>query len=153
MDQQCGWLGEYEIIILHKNGTKEKQKVKNRITNAGLNMIRDAMLGNVSDLKLKYIAFGDSAIAIDDTQTQLGNERFRTSWVDQKVTGVGQIQSNAILLDNEAVFHIQEIGIFAGATASTTANTGIMISRILWSRNKTSLESIQFTRTDSINRG
>lgn len=148
-----GWLGEYEILITHIDGTKERQQIKNRITNAGLNMIRDALKGTVSDVELKYLAVGTSNIAVNDSQTQLGAEGFRTTFVSKSELSVGQLRSTALVLDSEAVFHIKEIGIFAGATATSTANSGIMISRILYDRNKTNLESIQFVRTDSILRG
>src|SRR5690625_3182086 len=148
-----GWLGEYDIIITHKNGTTERQHIRNRLTNAGLNMMRDALNGEVSDLELKYLALGDSGTPIDNDDTTLGNERFRTGWISQVKPGTGQLQSTAMVLDNEAVFHIQEIGIFAGSDATETADSGILVSRILWERDKTELESIQFVRTDTIQRG
>jgi hypothetical protein len=148
-----GWIGEYEIVIRHKDGTEIREKLKNRLTNAGLNMVRDALNGDLTDIKLKYLALGDSKIAIDDTQTQLGNERFRTPFIKYDKPATGQLKTTAIAKDNEAVFQIEEIGIFAGSTATSAANTGILVSRILYSRNKTNLESIQFIRTDTFNRG
>lgn len=148
-----GWIGEYDIINLYQDGRVEQEHLKNRITNAGLNMIRDALIGDISDLKLKYLALGDSNLAIDDNMTQLGNELFRTPWISQISTQTGQLQSTALVLDTEAVFNIQEIGIFAGVGANDNPNTGILVSRILWNKNKTNLESIQFVRTDTIARG
>lgn len=149
--ERNGWLGEYEIMTTYKDGTRSREQLKNRITDAGLNMIRDAFLGERNDLQLKYFALGDSDLPLEDNQTQLGNERFRTVFVDQKPTGIGKTQSTAIVLDNEAVFSIREIGIFAGP-ATDEADSGIMISRILWNRDKTNLESIQFVRTDTLSR-
>ncbi|MDW7673787.1 MAG: hypothetical protein SCK28_04535 [Bacillota bacterium] len=149
-----GWLGQYEILIFDRNRQViERQKLKNRILNAGLNMLRDALKGDIQDVKLKYLALGASDMPIIDSQTQLGYEQFRTAWINQTASQTGQLQSTALVLDTEAVFNIREIGIFAGATATESANTGIMISRIIWSRDKTNLESIQFIRTDTINRG
>ena len=148
-----GWLGEYDNIITAKNGKTERQHIRNRLTNAGLNMMRDALNGDVSDIELKYLALGDSGTPIDNDDTTLGNERFRTGWISQVKPGTGQLQSTAMVLDNEAVFHIQEIGIFAGPDATESANTGVLVSRILWERDKTNLESIQFVRTDTIKRG
>ena len=148
-----GWIGEYDILIKYKNGKEEREHIKNRITNVGLNMIRDALKGDVADIELKYLALGTSDIAIDDTQTQLGAEGFRTAFVSQTTPATGQLQSTALVLDTEAVINIREIGIFAGVGATSTANSGILVSRILWSRNKTNLESIQFVRTDTIGRG
>lgn len=151
--ERSGWIGEYEIIILHEDGRVEKESLKNRITNAGLNMIRDGLKGSIADVQLKYLAVGTSAIAVDDAQTQLGVEGFRTTFVSKVDVGTGQLRSTAILLDSEAVFHIQELGIFAGPGATGAANSGILVSRILYDRNKTNLESIQFVRTDTIMRG
>lgn len=153
INEVSGWLGEYEIIVTHKDGTIERQKIPNRIMNAGLNMIRDALDGNVSDLELKYLALGTGDTAVDDTQTTLVTEGFRTTFVSQETTGTGILKSTALVLDDEAVFHIKELGIFAGSTATSTADTGIMISRILYDRDKTNLESIQFVRQDTIQRG
>ena len=153
IEEISGWLGEYDILIKCKDGTIERQHIKNRITNAGLNMIRDGLKGDIYDIELKYLALGTSDIAIDDTQTQLGTEGFRTAFVSQTTPQMGQLQSTALVLDTEAVINIREIGIFAGSGATGTANSGIMVSRILWSRDKTNLESIQFVRTDTIGRG
>jgi hypothetical protein len=148
-----GWIGEYDIVIRHIDGTIFREKLKNRLMNAGLNMVRDAMNGDLTDIKIKYLALGDSNIAVDDTQTQLGNERFRTPFIKYDKPTTGQLKTTAIAKDTEAVFQIEEIGIFAGSTATSAANAGILVSRILYSRNKTNLESIQFIRTDTFNRG
>lgn len=147
-----GWLGEYQVTITQKNGKTETQSIKNRITNAGLNLIRDALNGDVNDLEIKYIALGSSAKAINDNDTTLDNEQFRKNFIQKTKTGVGRLQSTALIQDNEAVFHIRELGIFAG-DATDSVNSGVMISRILYDRNKTELESIQFVRTDTISRG
>lgn len=148
-----GWTGTYDILITHKDGTQERESLTNRLTNAALNLVRDGWRGTATDLSITRLALGTSDAPIDDADTQLGNEQFRTAWVSQLATGTGQAQSTALVLDTEAVMNIREIGIFATAAATDVANTGIMISRILWSRNKTNLESIQFVRTDAIGRG
>jgi len=148
-----GWIGEWDIIIKHKDGTTEKEHVKNRITNASLNMLRDALSGDVSDCEIKYLALGGSDKAVDDNDTTLDDEQFRTAEISRTKPETGRLQHTYIVIDDEAVFHIKEIGVFAGSTATETENTGTMISRILWDRNKTNLESIQFVRTDTIDRG
>ena len=150
---EFGWLGEYEIIVTHHDGKIEIEKLNNRITNAGLNMLRDALKGDVTDLELKYIALGTGETTINDADTQLGAEGFRSTFVKKESPGIGILKSTALVLDNESVFHIKELAIFAGATATATTNTGIMVSRILYDRDKTNLESIQFVRTDTIDRG
>jgi hypothetical protein len=153
MIEKTGWLGEYEIITTHQNGTVTTEKLKNRIMNAGLNFLRDALKGDVTDAQIKYLAVGTSSIAVSDSQTQLGAEGFRTPFISKESAGTGVLSSTALILDNEAVFHIREVGIFAGVSATTASNSGVMISRILYDKDKTNLESIQFQRTDTIGRG
>ena len=99
------------------------------------------------------MALGTGSTAVSDTSTQLEHEFFRTAFVSTTKPDIGVLEKVAIVLDSEAVGQIEEIGIFAGSTASTATNSGIMISRTLYSRNKTNLESIQFTRRDTIARG
>lgn len=152
-NEVSGWIGEYEIIFTHKDGTVTRDKLKNRIMNVGLNMLRDGLLGTVTDMELKYLALGTDDTAVADAQTQLVAEAFRTAFVTQITAGTGVAQSTALVLDSEAIFHIKEIGVFAGAAATSSADTGIMVSRILYDRDKTNLESIQFIRTDTIARG
>lgn len=140
-----GWLGEYEIITIHKDGTKQREQLKNRITNGALDMIRNGWYGDSVNLSIDYLALGTGSNPINDNDTALGNEQYRTSFIKQDKTVTGQLKSTAIVLETEAVFYIREIGIF-------TADN-VMISRILWDRDKTNLESIQFIRTDTIGRG
>lgn len=145
---EIGWYGDFEII-----SDDERFTIKNRITNAGLNLLRDALNGEVTSCEIKYLALGTSSATVSDTDTQLGTEIFRAPFVTTTKPDIGQLEKTVVILDNEAVAPIEEIGIFAGVTASSTTNSGIMISRVLYSRNKTNLESIQIVRRDSIQRG
>jgi hypothetical protein len=146
-----GWQGEYQIIVTGPSGT-ETVYIKNAITNAGLNMLRDALKGDITNAKLEYIAVGTSSASINNADTSLTSEFFRTPITSYAIGGTGILNTTGILLDNEAVGQIEELGFFAGSTASSATNSGIMISRILFSRNKTNLESIQINRTDTIGR-
>jgi hypothetical protein len=145
---KIGWFGEFEII-----DGDERFMINNRITNAGLNLLRDALNGEVTSCEIKYLALGTSSATVSDTDTQLGGEIFRTTFITTTKPDIGQLEKTALILDNEAVAPIEEIGIFAGLTATTVSNSGIMISRVLYSRNKTNLENIQIIRRDSIQRG
>jgi hypothetical protein len=143
-----GWAGKFEIIT-----GDERFLINNLITDIGLNLLRDALNGDVTTCEIKYLALGTSSAAVSDTDTQLGGEIFRTIFVSTTKPDIGELQKTALILENEAVAQIEEIGIFAGVTATTAANSGIMISRVLYSRNKTNLESLQIIRTDTIQRG
>jgi hypothetical protein len=154
MNEGAGWQGQFDIFIKSQEGDWEHERtIKNTVMDSGLNLLREALRGTVTDAEIKYIAIGTSSASVLTTNTQLGAEVFRKAVFSKSIVGTGAVQTIAILDDAEAVVNIQEIGVFAGSTASVTANSGIMISRILYSRNKTNLESVQIQRTDTIARG
>lgn len=148
MNDVNGWLGQYEIFV-----GDERFLINNLITDAGLNMVRNALNGELTSTEIRYLAVGTSATTVSTTQTQLGAEIFRTLFISSSKPATGQLEKTAVILETEAVANIREIGIFAGSTATATANSGIMVSRVLYSRNKTNLESIQIVRRDTIQRG
>lgn len=151
MIDKIGWQGIWNIQIKNKDtGQIEETQIKNRVMNAALDELLKVLQGNTTDLEVAYLALGTSNTAVTDTQTQLGTEIFRTQLQSSSKTGTGELTSLFIVLDSEAVGQIEEIGIFGGSSASASANSGTLISRILWSRNKTASEEIQFTRIDRI---
>lgn len=155
MISEVGFSGEYEIVI-RNSITKEilqRDKIKNRLMNTTLNNLIKAYLGTSSDLQIKYLAVGTSTTAVADTQTQLSTETFRCApTIATAITGVtGEVKTTFAILDTESKVVIEEIGIFGGAAASASANTGTMISRILWHYDKTvSNIEIQIIRTDKV---
>ena len=154
IDAAIGWLGEYEIHVSSPDGT-EVHKIKNLITDAALNLIRDALDCTVTDLALKYLALGTDAgtlLPLSNTNTKLGAEAFRKAFTKQAVQGTGVLESTVYIAPTEANVNIREIGIFAGANATTTADSGVLVSRVLWTKDKTNLESINIVRTDTIGR-
>lgn len=148
MEDKKGWLGQYEISV-----GDERFIINNLITDAGLDMVRNAFNGELTSTEIRYLAVGTSATTPSTTQTQLVAEIFRTPFIASTKPATGQLEKTAVILETEAVANIREIGIFAGSTATTTSNSGIMVSRVLYSRNKTNLESIQIVRRDTIQRG
>lgn len=143
------WLIQYiknDIII-------KEETIFNRITDLGLNTWADALVGTASDIEIKFLALGTDATAIDDTDTQLGTEVFRTQDIALSKTATGKTQSEFFILDSEALATIKEIGIFCGSTATSSANTGLMLSRILWDSDRTSgATSVRFIRVDTFER-
>lgn len=142
-------IGTYDIYI---NG-EFSEKLFNRVMDTVIQSQVNILKGQYTNLEIKYLALGTSNTPITDTDTQLGNEIFRTPIVERTEPGVGQLQHRFIALSTDAVAQIEEIGIFGGTDATATANSGILISRILWSRNKTANEEITFIRTDKVVRG
>ena len=152
------WLGQWEVISHDKNTGRElwRDQIRpNLITDDGLNMFRDALKGTVTDCKIKYVGLGNDATTLANDQHILVAEQFRKVVTSQNVDPVtaGKLYTEVYLADTEAnEFKCEEIGWFAGTNASTTKDTGIMIARVLYSRQKSSTESWTIRRTDTMQR-
>lgn len=141
------WSGEFQIFI---NG-KHVKTICNRVMDAALNKMANILAGVSPDLQIKYLAVGTSNTSVTNTQTQLGAEIFRTIPVTSPtLTATGEITTEFILLESEAIGNIEEIGIFCGASATSTTNSGTMLSRILWKKTKTNSEEITIKRIDRV---
>lgn len=146
MIDKCGIQGKFEIFI---NG-ELVETIHNRVMNTVLDQFVEAYQGNSVDLEIAYLALGTGNTAITDTDTTLDTEIFRTPITDQIKTATGEIKTDFVVLDTEAIGSIEEIGIFGGSTATASADTGTLISRILWTKVKTNSEEINFRRTDKV---
>ena len=147
---KIGWQGKFIIRVKNKiTGKVTEEVINNRVMNVVLNQLSDTLMGNAPDLEIKYLALGISNAPVSDNQTQLGEEIFRTQPVNGPVrTQTGQIETEFIVLDTEAVGTIEEIGIFVGSSATASADTGTLLSRILWHKEKTNSEEITIKRID-----
>lgn len=148
------WRWKTNVIITVRdleNKVLEVKHIKNLITTVGLGMVIDLMhAGGPADGKIRYMAVGSDNTAPAIGQTQLIAETFRKAFTTQAEVTAISLKTTTYLAPAEAVGAIEEIGWFATATATAAANSGVMVSRILYSRNKTAIESIQCDRTDSI---
>jgi hypothetical protein len=143
-----------KVIVRDLEGNiLDVQEFHNLITTDGLNMFRDGLKGDVTDLEIKYLAVGDDDTAPALGNSDLGNETFRKATTSQSTPADGQHTHTTYIAPGEAVGAIEELGWFAGAAAGAGAGSGIMISRVLYSRTKTALESIQVERTDTFAEG
>lgn len=121
----------------------------NMIMNVGLNMIRDVLRGAVTDGKIKILAWGTDATAEAAGQSNLVAESGRKAVTQQTAGTTGRVLTTTYIAPNDGVgITIRELGWFAGAAATATANSGIMVARLLYTKVKTNLESIQVDRTD-----
>jgi hypothetical protein len=113
------------------------------ITNTGRNLVRDGEKGSVNP-KLLYFAVGTSSTAPTANDTKLGTEVFRKAISSYANGGsVGEILASCYLAPSDAVgVAIAEVGIFGGSSASSTANSGVLLARGLYSHTKTNIESI-----------
>jgi len=129
----------------------DRQTFKNLITTVGLNMMRDGLYGpgGAQNLEIKYLAIGSDNTAPALADIALGNETFRKARTSQSKPAAGQQTYVQYIDPTEAIGAIEELGWFAGAAATAVFNTGILVSHVLYSRNKTALESLQIERTDT----
>jgi hypothetical protein len=144
--------GGYNIKVLdHKTQQIiHEENVNNVITNIALAEFAKAIYDSSNNTEIKYLALGTGNSTASATNTTLESEIFRTDPISTTVSGVGQIQNVFYVRDNEAQDVIKEVGIFAGSTATTVSDTGLLYSRINWNFNKSvSAVEIQFTRTDT----
>lgn len=138
--------GMYDIRI---NG-RRAARIKNMITNAGLAAMAKAMAG-IDSLEVKYLAIGSSSAAVAATQTKLGNETGRFAVASRGASGaVATTVFN--ILAGEGIGQIEELGIIVGDDATGEADTGTLLSRVLWSHDKSNSEEITITRTDTFGR-
>ncbi|MGZ3677042.1 MAG: hypothetical protein ACXWQR_00560 [Ktedonobacterales bacterium] len=82
--------------------------------------------------------------SVNDTQLQ--HEYFRKAVTSVANGGAnGEALVTVYLAPGDSNAQIQEVGWFAGATATSSANTGTLLARGVYSHNHTGLESITFT--------
>ena len=117
------------------------------LTDACHNLLRDALKGSDS-AKVLYFALGSGNSSPTSAQTKLDNEVFRKAITSySNGASLGEALISAYVAPADAVgANIQEVAAFGGNSAKSTANSGIMLGRALWSHNpKTNLESITLT--------
>ena len=141
-----------KITVFDLDGNVKKvTELHNIITTVGMNMFRDALQGTVTDLKIKRIGIGGTDTAPAIGQTQLVSEFFRKAITSYAPGATGIIVNTTYIAPYEAnTLKIEELGWFAGVDATDVADSGIMVSRVLHSYQKTELESLQIERTDTI---
>jgi len=150
MKERIPWRGKIRVISIFRDGTKQVDELENLITDAGKNLLRDVLDGTVTDGEIKYVALGDNNTVPASSDTKLGNEFFRKQVTKQETGATGELTTTVYIAPYEANQQIEEIGWFAGAEATSTKDSGVLIARVLYSKNKTELESLQIERTDTI---
>lgn len=141
------WKSNVVITTRYLDGRVEVERFHNLITTAGRNLLRLGFRGD--DVKIKYLGLGSGTTAPAIGQTALVTEQFRKAVTAYSTPATGSLKTTTYIAPSEAnTFTIQEIGWFAGAGATSAASSGVMIARVLYTRTKTNLESIQVDRTD-----
>jgi len=103
--------------------------VHNLVVTAGKELVADLLIDDAST-GLTYHAIGTSGTAPAVGDTTLGTEAARKAWtIRSRATNI--ITLEVFYLASEATFNISEAGVFGGATASTSADSGILFSHYL----------------------
>lgn len=146
-------LGTYAFYSIDKN-TKEKTlicKKKNIITSTCLNNTALSFIGTYpTDNIVKYCAVGTDNTAVTASDTTLGTEIHRSYYVARSNPSNGVVTVEFYITES-SVTTIEEVGIFGGNSATSSANTGVLISHVLWDYDKSASEEllIQYTITIS----
>jgi len=146
------WRANVKVTAFDLQGhVVDVQEFHNLIMTVGKNMFRDGLQGTVTDLQIKQLGIGGTNTAPAVGQTTLFSEFFRKAITSRSPGATGVLVSTTYIAPYEAnTPKIEELGWFAGVDATGTTDSGIMISRVLYSRQKTNLESLQIERTDTI---
>lgn len=155
MIDERGRQGYFDIKVYRSGNLYKHDIIKNIITDVVLNKEIEILLGNAPDMEIQYMAFGTSNTAPSVSDTQLGSEsaRFQPTTAFTR-TAIGTVEGSVFLASGDLVgVSIREIGVFCGSGATSSANTGTLLSRILWSFDKTANDEIEVTRTDIVERG
>ena len=152
VNERPGWKGKVEIVVrnVQTGEIVDRTDITNQIKNVALNMMRDVLSGAVTDGEIKYMAWGSGSTANSASQTKLVTEFGRKAVTSQAAGATGVLTTTTYISPSEGTeATIEELGWFAGSGATATADTGILVGRVLYSRAKTALESIQVVRTDT----
>ena len=150
-----GRKGYFDIKVYRKGKLFKHDIIKNIITDVALNKEIEILLGNAPDMEINYMAFGTDNTTPAPSDTTLGSEsaRFQPTTSFTRI-GVGETIGSIFLVSSDLVgVAIKEIGVFCGSAATSTTDTGTMLSRILWSFDKTVNDEVEITRTDTVERG
>lgn len=144
------WRGDIQIVTMENGKPTSIETFPNMIMTDGRDMLANALLGIVTDAQIKYLGIGNSTTAVAVGQHTLVNELTRVPLTSSSHPSSGVSQSLAYVASFQANFTIEEIAWFAGENATASANTGIMVARTLWHKDKNAGMTLQITRNDTI---
>jgi hypothetical protein len=151
MKENHGWGGYVRVIHRDLEGAITAVRTfENEIHNAAMQAMAEVLLGDVTDLQIKYLGTGTSSGAVDTTDETLHAELFRKQITAYSTGSTGECNTTVYIGPAESTGTIHELAWFAGADATTCTDSGIMVARVLYDHLKTNLESLQIDRTDTI---
>lgn len=103
-----------------------KSVVKNLVTTVGLRMVGDLLIDDETT-GITYHAIGTDATAPASGDTTLGSEQNRKQ-VTTRTRASQTITLSTFYSSSESTYNIAECGLFGGASATASADTGILFS-------------------------
>lgn len=127
---------------LHNTLTTINQTVRTQ-------MLLGTYTGALDALQIKYFAFGTGSTPATAADTQLASEYYRKQVTQISSSASGVVNSTCALTASEVNTEIREIGVFCGSGATSTANSGTLLSRIVVDIVKTQNILLNIIRTDT----
>ena len=135
----------------HRNPIVDQATVGNLITTLGFNWIRRAVR-TTFDPGIRYMAWGSGTTAPAAGDTVLATETGRKAITSYTDGATGVEVTTTYLAPAEGNGSLAELGWFATDTATATADTGVLIARVLYPGGtwvKDAGYSLQLDRTDT----
>lgn len=149
MKEKMGLKGHWTIEVRDKGKLVKRLDFDNQLTNLYRNSVLNQLYGNTFDsLEIKYLGIGTGDTPASATDTQLGTEVFRVIPTSQTIVD-NYVQTIWVIPTQIGNFTYKELGVFCG-NATTTLNSGTMISRVNVNIEKTSSMEITFIRRDYV---
>lgn len=137
--------GVYRFYSIIDNKKKLIEEKHNLIMDDVHHRVANAFIGGFDVgiyYDIKHLAIGTGTTAVTGTDTTLDTEVYRVPYVVQANPSQKVITVDFYITDSEYVGDIEEIGIFGGYESTISANSGNLLSRVLWSYTKSSGEEI-----------
>ena len=146
--------GYFTIRVWRKGKLIREDTVKNIITDAALDKEIGIYAGTAPDIQIQYCALGTDNTTPTASDTALGSESDRFPITTPTATGGTGIMTTGFYITASDLVGvtIEEIGIFCGSGATAAADSGTLLSRILWNFSKTINDEIEILRTDTVAR-
>lgn len=153
--------GTILINVFDKNKNSIYKKILfNQITANFRNEFVKSLIGQTANVEISQLAFGSGISTPNESNQLLDNELYRISDTDLYISSTGQVTSAFYITGEEYISivpsgEIKEIGFFAGSSAQSYnsglgLNTGLLVSRLLWSYTIEEENSIYIQRIDTL---
>lgn len=147
------WHGIVRVAVMRPGQPPRFATFRNRLTDAGLNLMRDLLIGAIADGRVRYVALGLDDTPPADGDVALGAEIHREAVTVQTAEGIGEAFHRAFIDTDEANVAIRELGWYATPAATAAVDSGVLVARVLYTHDKDAGESLYVERTDQFVRG